>query len=65
VTVDNETVFLPSEASYALTLIEGGITWARNLATFRREEKQQDIINLFEKARKLLEGRLAAFPAQG
>jgi hypothetical protein len=65
VTVDNENVFLPTEASYALTLIEGGITWARNLATFRREEKQQDIINLFEKARKLLEGRLRAFPAQG
>jgi hypothetical protein len=65
VLVNDENVFVPTEASYALTLIEGGITWARNLATFRREEKQRDIIALFEKARKLLEGRLRAFPAQG
>jgi hypothetical protein len=65
VTVDDENVFLPTEASYALTLIEGGITWAKNLATFRREEKQREIIALFEKARKLLEGRLGAYPAQG
>jgi hypothetical protein len=65
VAVDDEDVFLPTEASYALTLIEGGITWARNLATFRREAKQRDIIALFKKARKLLEGRLGSYPAQG
>ncbi len=58
VTVDREDVFLPSEASYALTLIEGGITWAKNLATFRREAKQRDVIQLFERAKHELQHRL-------
>jgi len=63
--VDDEEVFLPSEASYALTLIEGGITWANNLAVFRRDSKRREVIELFERARKLLEERLRAHPAHG
>jgi len=62
ITVAREDVFLPGEASYALTLMEGGITWARNLATFRREAKQREIIQLFKEARKVLEQRLHDHP---
>jgi len=65
VIVDNQDVFVPGEASYALTLMEGGITWARNLATFRREAKQRELIELFREARRELEERLEEHGSHG
>ncbi len=52
-------LFSPSDATYMLTLIDGGLTWLDTLSIPASPERQAAIRGVFEAARTSLQGRLA------
>ena len=55
----DEELFSPSDATYMLTLIDGGLTWLDTLSIPANPERQAAIRGVFESARASLQGRLA------
>jgi hypothetical protein len=55
----DEALFSPSDATYMLTLIDGGLTWLDTLSIPANPERQAAIRGVFESARASLQGRLA------
>lgn len=53
-----EELFSPSEATYMLTLIDGGLTWLDTLSIPASPERQARIRGVFEEARASLSQRL-------
>jgi hypothetical protein len=60
VIVANQEIFSPSDATYMLTLIDGGITYLDTLSIRYDEERHRAMKAMFEKARERLHGRLHA-----
>ena len=52
-------LFSFSDATYMLTLIDGGLTWLDTLSIPANPERQAAIRGVFESARASLQGRLA------
>ncbi len=59
VRVGDDELFSPSEATYMLTLIDGGLTWLDTLSIPAGPEHQARIRAVFETAQASLRGRLA------
>jgi hypothetical protein len=57
-----DEMFNPSDATYMLTLIEGGLTWANTLSIPASAEQHAHIQGVFEAARNSLEARLHRHP---
>ncbi len=55
----NQELFSPSDATYMLTLIDGGLTWLDTLSIPASPERQARIRGVFEAARASLSQRLA------
>jgi len=53
-----DEIFSPTDATYLLTLIEGGIAWTDQLAVFRNEAKRLDVLRVFHDARDRIHERL-------
>jgi hypothetical protein len=60
VTVGDKELFSPQVATFMLTLIEGGITYLRETATYRDADKRERHVGFFESARAELHRRLHA-----
>lgn len=60
VTVGDKELFSPQVATFMLTLIEGGITYLRETATYRDAGKRERHVVFFESARAELHRRLHA-----
>ena len=58
VTVGDKELFSPQVATFMLTLIEGGITYLRETATYRDVDKRECHVGFFESARAELHRRL-------
>ncbi len=56
--LDQSEIFSPADATYMLTLIEGGITWAKNIGVFRDEKKRLEMIKLFEAGREAIHSKM-------
>jgi hypothetical protein len=55
---EGDELFNPSDATYMLTLIEGGLTWLNTLSIPASPEQHERIHRVFEEARISLEGRM-------
>lgn len=53
-----EELFSPSDATYMLTLLEGGLTWLNTLSIPASPERHQRIREVFQHAQQHLQGRL-------
>ena len=51
-------IFSPSDASYMLTLIDGGLTYLDTLSVRYDEKRHREMKAIFEESRKELEGRV-------
>ncbi len=58
VTVGGREVFSPSDAAYVLTLIEGGITYLNEIASYRDEAKRARHIRIFESGKEAVHRKL-------
>lgn len=58
VVVDDQEVFNQSDASYMLTLIEGGLTYLDTLAVRSDEERHLAMKGLFEQARRIIHRKM-------
>ncbi len=58
ITVDNREQFSPSDATYMLTMLDGGLTWLDTLSIPANPERQTEIKSFFEQAKHSLEHRL-------
>jgi len=58
VVADEEELFSPSDATYMLTLLEGGLTWLDTLSMPASPERHQQIRRVFQHAQQHLQGRL-------
>jgi hypothetical protein len=58
VTVGDRELFSPTQATFMLTLIEGGITYLEETAIYRDDDKRARHIGLFESARRAVHRRL-------
>jgi hypothetical protein len=56
---DDEELLSPSDATYMLTLIDGGVTWLDTLSIPASPERQARIRGVFEAARSILSQRMA------
>jgi hypothetical protein len=56
--VGGQEIFSPNEATYLLTLIEGGIAYLRHISIHRSEEKMHEHIALFERGREAIHRKL-------
>jgi len=61
--VDGRKLFSASDASYMLTLIDGGLTYLDTLSVRYDEERHRKMKAIFERARALLHSRLHAHGA--
>jgi hypothetical protein len=55
---EGDELFSPSDATYMLTLIEGGLTWLDTLSIPASPEQHASIRRVFEDAQSSLEGRM-------
>ena len=55
---EDDQLFNPSDATYMLTLIEGGLTWLNTLSIPADTEQHSRIQNIYEKARNSLERKM-------
>ena len=55
---DNDELFRSSDATYMLTLIEGGLTWLNTLSIPASPEQHSRIQGVYEEARDSLEHRM-------
>jgi hypothetical protein len=60
VVVDNQELFSPSDASYMLTLIDGGLTYLDTLSVRYNEERHRKMKAVYVRAKSHLEGRMHA-----
>lgn len=60
ITVGGREMFSPSDATYMLTLIDGGLTYLDTLSIRYDEERHRAMKAMFEKARERLHSRLHA-----
>ena len=60
VVAGDDELFDPSDATYMLTLLEGGLTWLDTLSIPASPERHARARRVFEDARQHLHGRLAA-----
>ena len=60
VVVDGAELFNPSDATYMLTMLEGGITWVDTLSTQADPETHRRVRGVFEQARTRLHERMHA-----
>jgi len=60
VVVDNQEIFSPSDASYMLTLIDGGLTYLDTLSVRYDEARHKKVKAMFQRAQAALHARLHA-----
>jgi hypothetical protein len=60
VNVDNRDQFNPSDATYMLTLLDGGLAWLDTLSIPASPERQQEITSFYHEAKRRLGQRLHA-----
>jgi len=60
VVVDNQELFSPSEASYMLTLIDGGLTYLDTLSVRYNEQRHRKMKAVYQRAQALLHARMHA-----
>jgi hypothetical protein len=60
VVVDNQEIFSPSEASYMLTLIDGGLTYLDTLSVRYDEARHRKMKAVFQKAKAHIHARMHA-----
>ncbi len=60
VVVDNQELFSPSDASYMLTLIDGGLTYLDTLSVRYDEERHRKMKAVYQRAQALLHARMHA-----
>jgi hypothetical protein len=60
VVVDNQEIFSPSDASYMLTLIDGGLTYLDTLSVRYDEKRHRQMKAVFQRAQAHLHARLHA-----
>jgi hypothetical protein len=60
ITVDDREQFSPSDATYMLTMLDGGLTWLDTLSIPANPERQADIKAFYQQAKHSLEHRLHA-----
>lgn len=58
VVAGGEELFSPSDASYMLTLIDGGLTYLNTLSVRYSEERHRQLKAVFERARRVLHERM-------
>jgi len=58
--LDKREIFSLSDATYLLTLMEGGISYCENIGSFRNEKKRLEIKRVFERAHAELHRRMKA-----
>ncbi len=58
VVVGGEEMFSPGDATYMLTLIDGGLTYLDTLSVRYQEDRHRQMKAIFDKARRELQGRL-------
>ncbi len=62
VVVGGEEMFSPADATYMLTLIDGGLTYLDTLSVRYEEERHRQMKAIYRKARNQLEQRLHSHP---
>jgi len=60
VVADNQELFSPSDASYMLTLIDGGLTYLDTLSVRYNEERHRKMKAVYQRAKALLHARMHA-----
>lgn len=63
VVAGNQEIFNPGDASYMLTLIDGGLTWLDTLSVRYDDERHRRMKAVFEAARKRVAGKMHAHGA--
>lgn len=58
VVVGDQELFNPSDATYMMTILDGGLTWLDTLATRADAERHAGVRQVFEHAKAHLQGRL-------
>ena len=58
IVADNQELFNPSDATYMMTILDGGLTWLDTLATRGDAERHAGVRQVFEHAKSHLQGRL-------
>ncbi len=58
VVADNQELFNPSDATYMMTILDGGLTWLDTLATRADAERHGQVRQVFQHAKAHLQGRL-------
>ena len=58
VVADNQELFNPSDATYMMTILDGGLTWLDTLATRGDAEQHAGVRQVFQHAKAHLQGRL-------
>ncbi|MDE2816661.1 MAG: CehA/McbA family metallohydrolase, partial [Chloroflexota bacterium] len=58
IVADNQELFNPSDATYMMTILDGGLTWLDTLATRGDAERHAGARQVFEHAKAHLQGRL-------
>ncbi len=58
IVADNRELFNPSDATYMMTILDGGLTWLDTLATRADAERHAGVRQVFEHAKAHLQGRL-------
>jgi hypothetical protein len=58
VNIAGEEMFSPSDASYMVTLIDGGLTYLDTLSVRYDEQRHKEMKAIFQKARRILQERL-------
>jgi hypothetical protein len=58
VVCNNESLFSPSDASYMLTLIDGGLTYLDTLSVRYNEKRHREMKAIFEKTKQALHRKL-------
>jgi len=54
----NQELFNPSDATYMMTILDGGLTWLDTLATRADAERHAEVRQVFQHAKAHLQGRL-------
>jgi hypothetical protein len=58
VVADNQDLFNPSDATYMMTILDGGLTWLDTLATRADADRHDQVRQVFQHAKDHLQGRL-------
>lgn len=58
IVADNQELFNSSDATYMMTILDGGLTWLDTLATRADAERHSEVRQVFQHAKARLQGRL-------